>query len=184
MPSSPTILIGSGLCGCGCGRTTSVLDRDYPSLGFRRGQHRRFLKGHSRRLSGVDYLEEDRGYKTPCWVWQLGKFASGYAQTGRGRRAHVVYWEQKFGPVPEGLQLDHLCRVIDCVNPDHLEAVTAASNVRRSSATKLTQEQVDIIRSAVSSGVLQVDLALEYGVHPSQISRIVNYRRWFLSPAV
>jgi hypothetical protein len=88
------------------------------------------------RKSPVDYREEDRGYDTPCWIWLRG-FAGGkypYPMTyhkGRVCVAHVVYYEEAFGPVPEGLELDHLCRQHECVNPLHLEPVTHKENCRR-----------------------------------------------------
>lgn len=45
--------------------------------------------------------------------------------------AHRLAYEAVKGPIPAGLQIDHLCRVRNCVNPDHLEAVTQQENVRR-----------------------------------------------------
>lgn len=45
--------------------------------------------------------------------------------------AHRYAYEHFIGPIPEGLQVDHLCRVRNCVNPDHLEAVTCRENVLR-----------------------------------------------------
>jgi HNH endonuclease len=63
------------------------------------------------------------GYSTPCWIWE-GGLRHGYG-------AHHVAWRQRYGPVPDGLELDHLCRIKACCNPDHLEAVTHAENVHR-----------------------------------------------------
>lgn len=48
-----------------------------------------------------------------------------------GRTAHRVVYETVVGPVPEGLELDHLCRNRGCVNPAHLEPVTHQENMRR-----------------------------------------------------
>ena len=65
-----------------------------------------------------------------CWVWMAGIRPDGYGRW-KGRLAHVVSYERHKGPVPQGLELDHLCRVRCCVNPDHLEAVTHSENIRR-----------------------------------------------------
>jgi hypothetical protein len=75
---------------------------------------------------------------TGCWLWQGAKGSElRYGQTqwdGRVQPVHVVVYKLFNGLIPQGLELDHLCRVNHCCNPDHLEAVTHAENVRRGTA--------------------------------------------------
>lgn len=69
-----------------------------------------------------------------CWLWTASTIKSGYGVVradGRSRRAHVVAYELLVGPVPAGMELDHLCGVKPCVRPSHLEPVTHGENVRR-----------------------------------------------------
>lgn len=71
-----------------------------------------------------------------CWEW-TGATKDGYGVVGRGGRAagneqtHRAVWQMLVGPIPEGLELDHLCRNHSCCNPDHLEPVTPAVNKAR-----------------------------------------------------
>lgn len=68
------------------------------------------------------------------WVGQLNNKGYGLIHwNGSKRAAHIAVYETAVGPVPVGLQLDHLCRVRACVNPAHLEPVTASENQRRAS---------------------------------------------------
>ena len=71
-----------------------------------------------------------------CWIWQAALRADGYGAYWRGDRtvrAHRHVYELLRGAIPEGAEIDHLCRRPACVNPDHLEPVTHLENVRRSS---------------------------------------------------
>jgi hypothetical protein len=70
-----------------------------------------------------------------CWLWDASVNRAGYgtANYQRKRRlAHRVVYELTNGPIPDGLQLDHLCRTRSCVNPAHLEPVTCKENLNRS----------------------------------------------------
>lgn len=69
-----------------------------------------------------------------CWLWTAGMSVGGYGRfkaNGRMNFAHRFAYELLVGPIPDGLQLDHLCRVRHCVNPAHLEPVTARENTMR-----------------------------------------------------
>lgn len=70
----------------------------------------------------------------PCWLWK-GFIHKGYGQYAITApllvRAHRFAYELLVGPIPQGLHLDHLCRVRSCVNPAHLEPVTCKENLLR-----------------------------------------------------
>lgn len=74
-------------------------------------------------------------YLGPCWLWQGKVSAGGYGEAGSKFNgtimAHRIMYEWVVGPIPEGLVIDHLCRVRLCVNPAHLEAVTEKENILR-----------------------------------------------------
>jgi len=66
-----------------------------------------------------------------CWLWQGTKTGNGYGRFWDGQRmvlAHRWAYEQLRGPIPAGLQADHRCRHRNCVNPQHIDLVTARGN--------------------------------------------------------
>jgi hypothetical protein len=78
------------------------------------------------------------GGRDECWLWQ-GATANGYGRAYSRVRdgkyfvdgAHRIAYELTNGPIPDGLQIDHLCRNRLCVNPTHLEVVTQRENLLR-----------------------------------------------------
>lgn len=71
---------------------------------------------------------------TGCWLWLLKPDDCGYGRFQLKRRsvhAHRVAYQVLVGDIPAGLEIDHLCRVRSCVNPDHMELVTPLENKLR-----------------------------------------------------
>lgn len=115
--------------------------------------------------------------ETGCWEWQRYVRPDGYGKTRlHGEQlAHRAYYREYVGPIPEGLSLDHLCRVRHCVNPEHLEPVPHAVNVRRGAGTKLTWDDVCEIRA---SSAPHMALAERYGVSDAMISNVRSGKNW------
>ena len=74
---------------------------------------------------------ENRGHDTPCWISNRSQNGWGYTKInviGRTLATHRVAYEEYVGPIPVGLDLDHLCRQRECCNPHHLDPVTRREN--------------------------------------------------------
>jgi HNH endonuclease len=150
------------------------------------------------------YLSKVAHPETPsdCWDWTGGHDKDGYGifwdgtyrPSGRGRYVRVTRWtyEQFVGPIPPGEQVLHRCDNPRCVNRSHLFTGTTAVNhadreakgrgVRKHGSTnvgaKLTESDVEVIRTARAQGRPQIRLAREFGVSAALVSKIVNRKAW------
>ena len=134
-----------------------------------------------------------------CTLWMGGDNGLGYGlvwHDGGMKRAHRVAWELERGPVPNGLVLDHICRVRSCINPDHLFIGTARDNVgdaiakgrrprmqqvRRAIGENhgralLTEDDVRFIRSHRALG--SRSLAMRFGVARSTVKNVLAGETW------
>lgn len=120
-----------------------------------------------------------------CWIWTRAKNSAGYAIVrlpgGRDRGklvlVHRLTSERAFGPIPEGMTLDHLCRRRACVNPAHTERVSQAENIRRGLRTKLSLPDVEEIRSRASTET-RAAIARDFSVSGMTVSRIARGVSW------
>ena len=117
----------------------------------------------TREIEPTDELNErfDRKWVadlvTGCWEWLGCKNGQGYGNFRAGRSgmraAHRYSYTRHRGPIPPGLVLDHLCQNPGCVNPHHLEAVTAGENQRRSRASTAANPEFDGDRWSENRGL-------------------------------
>lgn len=159
-----------GFCKCGCGQKTKISQYQDKRSGYEKGQPRDYINGHANKLPYA-FVLEDRGYNSPCWIWNrhINK-TSGYALMSRwhanhrdkSRYAHRYFYALVIGPIPEGLQLDHLCKVRCCVNPNHLDPVTAEENCHR--ASKISTQQRTEILELRRNRMPMKDIAARYDV--------------------
>lgn len=136
-----------------------------------------------------------------CWIWHGNLRTNGYGaffQRGVFVRAHRMSWELLRGPIPDGLEVCHNCPTGDnprCVRPDHLWLGTHADNMRdmavkgrayrlgvvhgeQQGLSKLTENDVRIIRAERATGALLSTLAQRFNVHFSVIGKIARRRAW------
>jgi hypothetical protein len=127
--------------------------------------------------------------QTPCLLWEGVRESSGYGQLkagpNRNKRAHRVIYEALYGPVPTGLDLDHVCHNEDrscpggptcqhraCINPFHLEPVTRRVNFMRGRASP---PQINALKTHCVHGH-ELNEANTYRWRGSRLCRVCNRR--------
>jgi hypothetical protein len=159
-----------GHCECGCGRKTTIYRRE----------PRRFIQGHSGNkgksidLDGAWLVDGSTG----CWLWQRCIDRGGYGQMGKST-AHRYVFNLYRGAIPDGLHIDHLCRVRHCVNPSHMELVSPTENVRRGKVAKVTPDRVRDMRARVVTGEWTIAQAgAAHGLTYYQAWNIIRRKSW------
>jgi ribosomal protein L37E len=94
------------------------------------------------------YVETPGPLDTPCWIWTGRGQRDGYGLISNGAAhtsipAHKFVYELKVGPVPDGLELDHLCEIKRCIRPEHVEPVTNGENQLRAARARSRREPYD-----------------------------------------
>lgn len=95
-------------------------------------------------LSTEDRFWQKVNRTESCWIWAGAVLENGYGYAWDGTRARLAHrfsYELTTGAIPEGLVIDHLCRVRACVNPAHLEPVTQSENIRRGDGPRVQKER-------------------------------------------
>ncbi len=115
------------------------------------------------------------------------KDKNGYGQLTykmRTMQAHTFYYEQAYGAVPTGKQLDHLCRIRCCVNPNHVEPVTSQENTRRGNKVTLSPRLVSIAKRLLNEGLVgQRELSRDWGICTQSIHAMAKGVTWRDIPA-
>lgn len=166
------------LCECGCGNPAPLASHTVKSRGWVRGKPIRFIQGHNPPTNTftIRVKSEERGYTSPCLIWQgvLDEYGYGLVQVdGRKRLAHRVNYELSGKTIPEGFDLHHKCEVRECVNPEHLQPLDKAAHQHLRS--RLSNEDFVAIRA---SSKRNRDVAIEFGISESYACMIrKGYRK-------
>lgn len=139
------------------------------------------------------WAKVERKSPDECWEWTASRSHDGYGffgVNGRNLKANRVAWKLEHGEIPAGLCVLHSCDNPPCVNPGHLHLGTVASNNAeavqrdrhstgvRNGKAKLTVEDVKEIRRRRAAGALLREIAVEFGIHVSNVSFIARGVHW------
>lgn len=123
-----------------CSEPVRVISRGLCNLHYQRLRRYGDVTTYRWWRSAIDRIIDRILVGDGCWVWPGAKNSQGYGRIGAGGRTwaytHRVVYEALVGPIPDGLDLDHLCRNPSCCNPAHLEPVTRTENSLRGHAAR------------------------------------------------
>lgn len=145
-------------------------------------------------------LYHEGGSEDECWEWKMVTDQWGHGgiydeNMDKHRYAHRVAYEMEYGEIPDGKQINHGCRNPKCVNPNHLYAGTQQENVddeieagvwqesrpsgEQVGTSKLSESEVrELKRRYQETDATQSELAEDYGIGQTQVSRIVRGQWW------
>jgi hypothetical protein len=147
------------------------------------------------------WTKVSKGGPDECWEWTAAQTGEGYGRfklNGRLHSPHRLIYELEHGPIGDGMMICHTCDNPSCCNPSHLFKGTRADNMRdayqkgrvrlgfdRSEqigsahpSARLTETQVKEIRALHADSLEQREIAKQYGVSDTTVSRIVRRITW------
>ena len=147
------------------------------------------MRSDAERINGILARNTPIGDGDMCWLWLGTAGNDGYGRiwVNFSRLAHRMQWQRFNGPIPNGLFVCHHCDMPLCVNPRHLFLGTQKDNMQDAARkgrmgqgethhnAKLTEAQVLAIRKDPR---IQTEIAKEYGVANTAISKIKSRKRW------
>lgn len=128
-----------------------------------------------------DRIFIDSSKEDGCWIWTGSKNKKGYGHIEVGiklKSAHRIMYELHVGVIPLNHDIHHKCNNPSCVRPTHLEAVTKARHVQLGKHTKLTDENVKLIRELASQKVPYKIISSIYKISEKTITDIVRFKTW------
>lgn len=185
-----------GICQCGCGQPTPPSKKNVSARGWRKNAPIRFVAPHNHPYTTPEtefWRRVERGHIESCWEWKGTINNHGYGKLQFGKKAiqaHRLSYMIHYGPIPATMCVCHRCDNTKCVNPHHLFLGTDLDNSRdrdekgRTKSTfpggtmhpgaKLTEDDINTIRSLGANGLSRVEIAAQFGVSSTTISRILR----------